>query len=228
MKKTLFGIIGLSALLAASCNKDDGGGTNEPAVVACADPSTDSAVANESIKFRSCSQNAAFFAWDFGDGNTSADSAPVHKYASKGTYTVKMTATSPLKTKSASRTFKVFIGERYIKGVRVNGINFKNNSGADWDADGGPDMFISFYPESDLSKITGSTVTDNVTQSMLPITYGQWDVKATEEPWSLIIADSDGGSNAEIMKQIIFNAVTSPTRLTAAGGWDVEVLYQLK
>ncbi len=43
------------------------------------------AFANESV-------NAVAFHWDFGDGNTSADSNPQNTYLEPGTYTVKLTA----------------------------------------------------------------------------------------------------------------------------------------
>jgi PKD repeat protein len=40
--------------------------------------------------------------WDFGDGNTAADSVASHEYATAGTYTVTVTASSTLETVSAT------------------------------------------------------------------------------------------------------------------------------
>jgi len=39
--------------------------------------------------------NATSYLWDFGDGQTSTESAPVHIYANEGAYTVKLTASNP-------------------------------------------------------------------------------------------------------------------------------------
>ena len=39
--------------------------------------------------------DAITYAWDFGDGNQSTDAAPMHTYATVGTYTVTLTVTDP-------------------------------------------------------------------------------------------------------------------------------------
>jgi PKD repeat protein len=47
------------------------------------------------IQFSSVgSENAASYAWDFGDGSTSTESDPLHTYAMGGSYTVSLTVTS--------------------------------------------------------------------------------------------------------------------------------------
>lgn len=48
---------------------------------------------NVPVLFQNNSQNAASFSWDFGDGNTSVDAAPVHSYTQAGVYTITLTAT---------------------------------------------------------------------------------------------------------------------------------------
>jgi PKD repeat protein len=44
--------------------------------------------------FNNTSQNALFYSWDFGDGNVSATSSPIHTYTTTGVYTVTMIAQS--------------------------------------------------------------------------------------------------------------------------------------
>lgn len=44
------------------------------------------------VTFSNASQNFETLAWDFGDGETSAEENPVHTYASVGTFTVTLTA----------------------------------------------------------------------------------------------------------------------------------------
>jgi hypothetical protein len=44
--------------------------------------------------FTNTSVGATTYAWDFGDGNTSTTTSPVHEYSATGTYTVTLTATN--------------------------------------------------------------------------------------------------------------------------------------
>ncbi len=46
------------------------------------------------VSFKNLSTNADSYLWDFGDGSTSADANPQHTYTSKGSFTVKLTATN--------------------------------------------------------------------------------------------------------------------------------------
>jgi PKD repeat protein len=47
---------------------------------------------NNSISFTNLSTNASSFIWDFGDGNFSTQTDPVHSYSAVGNYTVKLIA----------------------------------------------------------------------------------------------------------------------------------------
>ncbi len=47
-----------------------------------------------SVAFSAATKNADSYLWDFGDGLTSAESAPVHVYLMSGKYTVNLTVTS--------------------------------------------------------------------------------------------------------------------------------------
>lgn len=48
------------------------------------------------ISFSNTSQNAINYSWDFGDGNTSTETNPVHTYAADGTYIVSLTSASEM------------------------------------------------------------------------------------------------------------------------------------
>lgn len=47
---------------------------------------------NARITFTNQSENADFFSWDFGNGNSSSEQHPVHTYTSPGNYTAKLIA----------------------------------------------------------------------------------------------------------------------------------------
>ncbi|MGZ8558430.1 MAG: PKD domain-containing protein [Chitinophagaceae bacterium] len=64
---------------------------DNPAVDFNADDSS-SCKAPFDVKFADLTPGATFWLWDFGDGNTSTQQNPVHKYTSFGNYTVKLTA----------------------------------------------------------------------------------------------------------------------------------------
>ena len=48
------------------------------------------------ISFGNTSQNAISYLWDFGDGNTSTETNPVHTFSTDGTYLVSLTSTSEM------------------------------------------------------------------------------------------------------------------------------------
>ena len=73
-----------------SCKKK----TTEPAVIASFTSTVDAADFKK-VHFTNASQNYATLLWDFGDITTSTEVNPVHTYAAVGTFTVKLTATSP-------------------------------------------------------------------------------------------------------------------------------------
>jgi peptidyl-prolyl cis-trans isomerase B (cyclophilin B) len=58
------------------------------------------------IVFSNESEKAVTYLWDFGDGTTSTESAPEHRYFASGEYTVRLTATNE-KGKSSSREEKL-------------------------------------------------------------------------------------------------------------------------
>jgi len=47
---------------------------------------------NHEVRFANNTQGATSYLWDFGDGQSSSDATPTHRYATTGTYTIKLTA----------------------------------------------------------------------------------------------------------------------------------------
>ncbi|MEM7297393.1 MAG: PKD domain-containing protein, partial [Bacteroidota bacterium] len=76
-----------SVMFLFSCNEDE-----DPAVpVASFTFSVDSETGGI-VTFSNTSQNATEYVWEFGDGTTSTQEAPVKTYTEDGTYTVVLTA----------------------------------------------------------------------------------------------------------------------------------------
>ncbi len=77
----------------SNCQKDD----PAPLAVASFDFDATTEIIGQAplnVQFRDNSQNAVSHSWDFGDGSSSTDQAPLHVYAGGGTYSVKLTVTN--------------------------------------------------------------------------------------------------------------------------------------
>ncbi|MDN3636438.1 peptidylprolyl isomerase [Neolewinella lacunae] len=64
--------------------------------------------AAEYLTFTNTSQQASSYAWDFGDGRSSTEAMPRHRYFKSGDYTVRLTATDEKgKSKTTTQTINV-------------------------------------------------------------------------------------------------------------------------
>jgi PKD repeat protein len=141
MNKKLFKFLFLSMitiLLAhSSCQEDE----PEPEV-----PVASFTYEGEELKvtFTNTSTNATAYSWDFGDSNTSTDKDPVHTYASRGTYDVKLTVVNGALADEQSMTIEVT--EPEIRALIVNEGNFGAGNGS-----------ISYYYE-ESQRIANDTV----------------------------------------------------------------------
>ena len=59
------------------------------------------------VSFINTSTNASYYDWAFGDGESSFDTNPIHTYATAGSYTVILTSSALLGTKSTKYTVVV-------------------------------------------------------------------------------------------------------------------------
>ena len=79
----------LTAFIVVGCNKDDDDDLLDPVASFQYSASQDDFL---EISFFNFSQNASSYEWDFGDGNTSTEEAPIHTYEATGVFTVTLTA----------------------------------------------------------------------------------------------------------------------------------------
>lgn len=93
-------ILGAMVLQSSKCPKDAPEPT--PQIIVTVDFSIVQAAncpAPCQVCFTNASQNATSFQWDFGNGQTSTQTSPCVTYSERGTYTVRLTATSGTDTK---------------------------------------------------------------------------------------------------------------------------------
>lgn len=82
-------------------------------LASCAAPKAIFSVDNEKkvapakVGFENQSENADRYEWDFGDGNTSTEEKPNHRYTSSGNYTVTLKAYKEKKAKSTTRSIQI-------------------------------------------------------------------------------------------------------------------------
>jgi PKD repeat protein len=79
----------------------------------------DNGVSPCTVVFSNESSNATTFAWEFGDGKSSAEPNPTHTYYRSGTFTVTLTVTGETGTASASVEIIISTGGIEITGVPV-------------------------------------------------------------------------------------------------------------
>lgn len=103
MKNPILFIIGTLTLFAASC-------TTEPTAFINADKTE--VEVDEQITFSNTSEDAESYLWEFGDGTTSTEKAPVKAYTAAGSYTVRMTAYSKNEKKEDQASVAVTVIEK--------------------------------------------------------------------------------------------------------------------
>lgn len=110
---------------------------------------------DNSIKLTNNSTGGATYLWNFGNGNTSTEKAPLITYAKSGTYTITLTTTSSTGTQRlATQSIKIL--DRVLKTITISG--FKWNSIGEvpgWDDTKKADLTIEIGQRT----TTGSTLT---------------------------------------------------------------------
>lgn len=157
-------------------------------------------------------QNVTSYKWEFGDGQTSTERNPTHKYTKAGNYTVKLTYGNSSTSKNMSSTITVN-KETYkyatVVSYEITGLNWKDTDGNAWDVGNGPDIFIPYvYKGSSTTPVYGedkSARTEDVTESMLPITHKvNWKLDATAK-YTFELYDYDPIGSNELMTSFTFD-----------------------
>src|SRR5688572_3070820 len=119
---------------------------------------------NGSVTFTDLSTNGpTSWAWDFGDGNTSALQNPTHSYATNGTYTVQLTATNTFGSDAEIKTGYIVVNKPAAP--PVTGDVICENSTADLTSSGTGILDWYDTPIAGTLLSTGATFTTPVLTS---------------------------------------------------------------
>jgi PKD repeat protein len=98
----LFLILFASLLLLAGCTKKP---------VSCFNIDTENPKAGIEVQFSNCSEDAEYYHWEFGDGNSSNQEKPTHIYTNTGQYIVSLIALSKNEEKESLVTKVIDVAE---------------------------------------------------------------------------------------------------------------------
>ena len=77
------------------------------------------------VVFSNTSANATSYEWDFGDGTTSTEKSPTHKYSSVDTYIVTLVAKNPSGSQECRQTIKISPPRVFVKGIQYYDVGKK-------------------------------------------------------------------------------------------------------
>ena len=96
------------------------------------------------VQFTNSSQNYNTLIWDFGDGNSSTDTNPVHIYTTAGSYDVSLSATGNGGTETSSSTGYITVSEIQTPAFIIDSKYTSGTSGSsvsvDWNILGATDV----------------------------------------------------------------------------------------
>lgn len=73
------------------------------------------------VYFTNTSKDAAYYSWNFGDGTTSSEKNPIHKYSGKGVYKVVLTAKRNGKTDTYTKNVTVVAPTKcYVSAIKYD------------------------------------------------------------------------------------------------------------
>ncbi|MFT6335812.1 MAG: PKD repeat protein [Cyclobacteriaceae bacterium] len=198
------------------------------------------------VMFENLTINASSYLWDFGNGETSTNISPTTTYTQRGTYTVKLTATTD-DNQSVIFEKNIEVLERYFTGYYIN--IFPETKGVDsdgalinWDIDPVDpdgvfaDLLIFMFAQA--SESADNSIVDGIFESPdAPLFRNIEDpanpIILTDEDWVFLLDDYDGPSDVVDLEQtenmvgFLFNPVQSPTIKSDDGtGGQISIYFQ--
>jgi hypothetical protein len=182
------------------------------------------------VMFENQTINASSYLWDFGNGLTSTEISPSTTYTKRGTYTVKLIATTD-DNQSVPLEKEVVVLERYFTGYYINifpEVKSIDENGVveNWDVDPVDpdgvfaDLLVFMFAEA--STTADNSIVDGIFETPdAPLFRNIEDpdnpIILTNEDWVFLLDDYDGPSDGVDLEQtenmvgFLFNPVQSPT-----------------
>ena len=77
------------------------------------------------IVLTNTSTNATSYEWDFGDGKTSTEKNPTHRYSAVGSYIITLVAKNPSGSQQYRQTVQITAPKVFVKGLRYESVGKK-------------------------------------------------------------------------------------------------------
>lgn len=188
------GTYSVTLIVTNSAGNDTLEQNNLVTVLTTASASFTSSTSGTTTSFTNTSTNATSYSWDFGDGGTSAETNPVHTYATDGTYTVVLSATNSCGSVTSTQAVTIVTvpGAAFSASnttgcgplaVQYNNLSSANATSYNWSFPGGS-------PAS-------STFRDPIVTYTMPGTYGA----------TLIAGNSAGFDTITVSSIVTVNAL---------------------
>lgn len=196
------GFMGAAAILALSLFS----GCGDPPE-ACFDVSETLVDQNEDVVFTNCSQfQQQGYLWDFGDGTSSTNTNPTHKFTTQGEFLVTLTTKGKTSATDDVISQIIKVGERKLRDFRINAYPAQNPLGDDWDTGSAPDIAMLFIKDG-FTEYQSPTNTD----LSLAVPYTM-DVSAenfflTPDTWLFAMVDVDS-AGLDTMAKVTVNLAT--------------------
>lgn len=248
----LSGALYLAIILLTACSKDEVK-FPKPVLDFITDPEI--VEVGNPVTFENRSLNASKYIWNFGDGQTSTEISPTITYDESDNFTVKLMAITE-DNQQDSVTRNIYVGQRVMTGLNINGIPFVNPDGNDWDDPAGqpdstkyPDFVLVLGPQDDPSIGLATPPLTDLAPFELPIGF---TLNPNADPfiltpvtWEVDFLDFDGtdinsatNSDFEVMNALTFNPVTIPTSTfdengegfvqISVGPYAVDLLFKIE
>jgi PKD repeat protein len=156
---------------------------------------------NEDVVFTNCSkfQKGGYF-WDFGDGLTTANTSPVHKFTSQGEFVVTLTAKGTTAATDDVTSAIIKVGKRIMRDVRISALPSSNPlTSQPWDPTDAADVKLAFI-KNGIAEVTTPINTNLATAVPYTIDLSTANFNLTPDEWLFALLDDDGTTSDTMAK----------------------------
>lgn len=157
---------------------------------------------NAPVPFTNCSvfQQKGYL-WDFGDGTTSENVSPTHKFRAQGEYLVLLTSKGDRADQDDTYSEVIKVAGRELSAITVNDLPDTKPNGDPWDAADGPDVQVVLQNAVTSAVAFTSTVQSNTTTSgTIAFNSAGSNINLTPELWNFIVLDNDDAAGVDTMQ----------------------------